>query len=114
MPRARPPTDATVFFSVPFVRKVVRFKRVYTTTRVWMCAPNAAPAMTRSHTFRAVLSGKSTGDVSVVFMRILVDVEPMCTNPYIPDDSGVFFFFLKSWFWSTSMTLDYVWSTRDG
>jgi hypothetical protein len=25
--------------------------------------------------------------------RILVDVEPMCTNPYIPDDRGVFFFF---------------------
>ena len=37
----------------------------------------------------------------------------MCTNPYIPDDRGVFFF-LKSWFWSTSMTLDYVWIKRDG
>jgi hypothetical protein len=60
-----------------------------------MCAPDAAPAIARSHTFRAVLSGKSAGDVSVVCMRILVDVEPMCTNPYIPDDSGVFFFFFE-------------------
>lgn len=94
---ARGPRPTRRFFLafVPSVRKVVRFKRVYTTTLVWMCAPDAAPAIARSHTFRAVLSGKSAGDVSVVCMRILVDVEPMCTNPYIPDDSGVFFFFFE-------------------
>ena len=68
---------------------------MYTTTLVWMCAPDDAPAIARSHTFRAVLSGKSAADVSVGCMRILVDVEPMCTNPYIPDDRGVVFFFEK-------------------
>ena len=59
------PDRRDCFFSVPFVRKVVGFKRVYTTTLVWMCAPDDAPAIARSHTFRAVLSGKSAGDVSV-------------------------------------------------
>ena len=87
------PDRRDCFFSVPSVRKVVRFKRVYTTTLVWMCSPDDAPAIARSHTFRAVLSGNAR----VTFRWVLCVYSWMC-SPCVriltsPTSRGVFFFF---------------------
>ena len=63
--RARGP-----FFSGPSVRKVVGFTSVYTTT---LACDVRTRWRARSHSFRAVLSGKVRVTFQWVFVRIIVD-----------------------------------------